>query len=584
VRATAARIEAAAGGSAEARVVLAIAPGWHINANPPSLDYMIPTTLTLAGSGGATPGAPVYPSPHRQKLSFEESELLVYDGEAVIRVPVRVGAGAAPGIQTLRGEIGYQACNDQVCLAPVSVPFTLEVNVTPASAGVTRVPPAEPPTAGSSAPPTTGFQMAPPPTGSTTASPSLLDNPIARLFEKGSFTAFLSLFLIGLALNLTPCVYPMLGVTVSVFGARRAEKPIKVFAFALLYVLGIAVMYSTLGLVAALTGGLFGGFLQSPLVLAGIGLLLIALSLSMFGLWEIQLPPALLAKLGGTGTTSAAGIFFSGLVVGVFAAPCVGPPVVALLALVGAKGDPAFGFLSFFVLAMGLGFPYLVLGTFSNLLQSLPRSGEWMVWVKKLFGLILASVGAFYVLLAVAPKQATWVMPVSLIVGGLWLGFLERGVKDKPLFRVAKRVGGALAVISGIAFIATTPSAGISFAPYAHAEVAGDLPRSRPVMLDFSADWCIPCHELERATFTDRRVIEAARDFDAYKVDLTSYNSPESEALRKQYGITGVPTIVFLDDHAREIRAARVEGFMPPEPFLRRMRLAASGTAQVSAQ
>ena len=124
VRATAARIEAPAGGSAEARVVLAIAPGWHINANPPSLDYMIPTTLTLAGSGGVTPGAPVYPTPHRQKLSFEESELLVYDGEAVIRVPVRVGAGASPGIQTLRGEIGYQACNDNVCLAPVSVPFT----------------------------------------------------------------------------------------------------------------------------------------------------------------------------------------------------------------------------------------------------------------------------------------------------------------------------------------------------------------------------------------------------------------------------------------------------------------------------
>jgi thiol:disulfide interchange protein DsbD len=102
-------------------------------------------------------------------------------------------------------------------------------------------------------------------------------------------------------------------------------------------------------------------------------------------------------------------------------------------------------------------------------------------------------------------------------------------------------------------------------------------------MLDFSADWCIPCHELERATFTDRRVIEAARDFDAYKVDLTSYNSPESEALRKQYGITGVPTIVFLDDHAREIRAARVEGFMPPEPFLRRMRLASSGDARSAA-
>src|SRR5206468_5767346 len=142
-------------------------------------------------------------------------------------------------------------------------------------------------------------------------------------------------------------------------------------------------------------------------------------------LYELQPPPWMLERVGGAGTTGAVGIFLSGLAVGVIAAPCVGPPVVALLALVGAKGDPWFGFMSFFTLAMGLGAPYLVLGTFSNLLQALPRSGEWMVWVKKVFGVILLALGAFYALLALAPSWGIWVAPAALTLGGVYLGFFE---------------------------------------------------------------------------------------------------------------------------------------------------------------
>src|SRR5204863_2129748 len=179
----------------------------------------------------------------------------------------------------------------------------------------------------------------------------------------------------------------------------------------------------------------FGGVLQSPMVQIGIGLLLAVLSLSMFGLYEFQIPPQLLSRLGGTTATSVAGTFGSGLLVGVFAAPCVGPPVVALLAVVGAKGDPWFGFLSFFVLALGLGAPYLVLGTFSNLLQTLPRSGDWMEWVKKLFGVVLLAIAAFYVLLGVAPGLVAWVVPVALVAGGGYLGFIVSRAGRRPVFR-----------------------------------------------------------------------------------------------------------------------------------------------------
>ena len=374
----------------------------------------------------------------------------------------------------------------------------------------------------------------------------------------------------------------MIGVTVSIFGARRAAPPLQVAGLALVYVLGMALMYSALGLIAAFTGGLFGGLLQSPLVLGGIGLLLVALSLSMFGLYEIQLPPALLARLGGSGTTSALGVFASGLVVGIFAAPCIGPPVVALLAVVGAKGDPWFGFWSFFVLAMGLGAPYLVLGTFSNLLQTLPRSGEWMVWVKKVFGIVLFAVGAFYLLLAAAPKLTEWVAPVALIVGGAYLGFFERSAAGRRGFTRLKRVSGGAAVVAGILLASLAPRPAIRFDAFDQAALDASLGSGALVVLDFTADWCVPCHELERITFSDARVAEALRPFHRFRVDLTRYDSPEAERWRREYEITGVPTVVFLTREGRELRAARVEGFLPPGPFLERVRLAAGGARRAS--
>lgn len=203
------------------------------------------------------------------------------------------------------------------------------------------------------------------------------DNDVARLFsEKGVLLAFIGIFVIGLALNLTPCVYPMLSVTVSLFGANEASSVWKAFGRAAVYVLGIASMYTVLGTVDAFTGSLFGGVLQSPWVLASVGALLFALAASMLGLYEIRLPAGLTTTLGAWhGAAGSFGLLLSGLVVGIFAAPCIGPPVIALLAFVGANGDPLFGSAAFLTLSLGLGLPYLILGTFSGLLNRLLRSG-----------------------------------------------------------------------------------------------------------------------------------------------------------------------------------------------------------------
>ena len=572
----AAPLEARPGESARVQLTITIEPGWHVNANPPALDYMIPTQVTIAGAPGLTMGRPVYPPAKRVKLSFEETELAVYDGETHVAVPIAIAATAAAGARTLSGQVKFQACNDQVCLAPTSIPFTALLTV--AGEAVAGGAPGDSSVAAPSdtatAPAGQGFATAPPADGGTSA-PATAEGKLEAAMRRGGFAWLLALFVGGLLLNLTPCVFPMLGVTVSVFGARRKEPLPKVLTAAAFYVLGISVTYTTLGVVAGLTGGLFGSALQSMWVNVGLGLVLVVLSLSMFGLYEMQPPAWLLQRMGGANTASVLGIFLSGLAVGIIAAPCVGPFVVAVLALIARRADVAFGLKTMFALSLGLGFPYLFLAAFSNLLQRLPRSGEWMVWVKKVFGVILISVGAFYVLIGLAPRLSGWVLPAALVLGGLYLGFLS-GAGAKPAFRRLQIALGVLAIAAGAWLIGTTPRAGLKLAPFDQAGLEAAFAAGKTVMVDFSADWCVPCHELERSTFTDGRVRSLARAFVLYQVDLTRYDSPEAERWRQRYGIHGVPTVIFLTPDGREVREARVEGFLSPELFIQRMS-AASG-------
>ena len=587
VKVAAAPVSVVAGGRAEALVTLEIAPGWHVNANPSSPDYLIPTTMTLTGAAGITSGRVTYPAGEHVRLGFDENPLSVYSSQVTLKVALVAARTAVNGVLRLTGHVRFQPCDDEVCLAPASVPFTLEVTVTGGRAS------GEAPPAGAALSDTAGVPGADTaagasgslrPDSSAPAGPgaagaqSEAGRRLLGALEKGGLWWFLALFLGGLALNLTPCVFPMLGITVSVFGARRRERPLKVLAHAIAYVLGIAVTYSVLGVVAALTGGLFGSALQNPWVNVGLGLLFVVLSLSMFGLYEMQPPAWVLERLGGTDATSLLGIFLSGLAVGIIAAPCVGPFVVAVLALLAQRGDALFGFQTMFAMSLGLGLPYLFLALFSNLIQSLPRSGDWMLWVKKVFGVLLAAIGLYYALVGLAPRLAQWVLPAAMVLGGLYLGFVDRHGSGKPGFRALKRALGTLALLASIPVVMMLRAEGIRFQPFDEAAMQAALAAGRPVMLEFSADWCIPCHELDRSTFTDRQVIDRSRDFAIFKVDLTRYDSPGSKTLRARFGVTGVPEIVFFG-RGGEVRDARVIGFIPPGPFLERMELA-SGAAR----
>lgn len=546
-----------AGSEVQFAIAMDIDEGWHLNAHNPPLDYLIGVELEMATSDRAIVSDIQYPEPLQKKFSFAEEILDVYEGTSYVVLKAKSGNNLEEGTHTLEGELTIQACSDEVCLPPntVELEFPFTVGDEDVSAN------------------TELFKELEDNRGSVSQGSA---NEIASMFsEQGSFWAFLSIFLIGLALNLTPCVYPMISVTVSLFGGTAKKDAVstgKTFSRALVYVLGIVSMYSVLGVMAAYTGDLFGSWMQSPWVLAGIGTLILLLSLSMFGLYELQPPAWMMQKLGKTQqTTGFVGHFLSGLLVGVFAAPCIGPPIIALLAFVGAQGSPLFGFFAFFVMALGLGIPYLFLGTFSGYLNKLPQSGTWMIWVKKLFGIVLVGVALFYLALAFMPAYTMWAVLSTLFIGGIYLGFFERSGNEKQTFRWVKYATGIAALIGSLLLFQNLQKEGIKWQEY-DADLIEQT--DQPVILDFYADWCIPCIELERQTYIDDQVIESTDDFLRMKVDLTRYDSERSEELREQYDIAGVPTVMFLDEDGNEIREARVIGFLGPEAFLKKVEMA----------
>jgi thiol:disulfide interchange protein DsbD len=502
-------------------------------------------------------GEPRFPEGKMEKFSFSETPLSVYSHDFTIEVPVEWSGAAAPAIS---GSIEYQACNDTQCLAPTSVAFRTGGGAaapgggSPAAAASTSL-------AGGAVPLSEARRV------QGSASTAGAGGELEALLEKrGLLLVLLTVFLGGLALNLTPCVYPVIPLTVGFFSREAGGSTSRAFGLSALYVLGMAATYSALGVAAALSGKLFGSLLQNPLVLTVIAGVLVLMALSMFGYWEIRMPSFLMNRAGAR--SGAAGAFGMGLFVGVVAAPCVGGFIVGLLAFVAARQDPGLGLLLFFVLSLGLGLPYLFLGAFSRSLSRLPRAGAWMESVKKVFGWILLAMAAYF-LRSVLPKPAgQWLLPIVLVVG--LVAILVRGYGLRWPVRV-----GVAALLGAIAlfFVPRTLS---GWQPYpmgaglaaASGTAAGT---GRAAVIDFSAEWCLPCLELEKRTFSDERVRKALEGRDLYKADLTKIGSPESVALAERYGILGVPTVIFLDASGQEQKDVRLVGFEDADAFLKRI-------------
>ncbi len=543
------------GSIVQAAAVAVVESGYHVNAHKPTLDYLIPTELKLGQAKGLTFGEVSYPNSTRLKFGFADEALDVYEKTIVMKFTVNVAPDFAAETIPIPAQLTVQACNDHVCLAPATIDLKIPITVALGNQSSNSLN-------------SEIFENTATPSG------SLGENDIERLLRvKGSLLAFIIIFLGGLSLNLTPCVYPMIPITIGFFSGQSAGKSSRVLFLAAAYVLGIAITYSSLGVAAALSGKLFGALLQNPFVILLLAAVMVALALSMFGLFELRPPAFLMRKVSGKSEPGVLGSLSMGLVVGIVAAPCIGPFTLSLLTYVGKIGNPWVGFWMFFTLSLGLGLPYVFLAAFSGALQNLPRSGVWMVWVKKVFGFVLIGM-ALYFAQPLIPEKVALVVALTLALGaGIYLGWLERSQTPGRAFYWVKKVVGAAAIAIAIFLaIPQAPARSISWQPYTPESLARAQQDGKYALLDFYADWCVPCRELDRSTFADESVIEATRSIATFKVNLTDLKSPESEMLRRKYNILGVPTVILVDPQGRERESARVVGFIPPKDFVDRLK------------
>lgn len=383
----------------------------------------------------------------------------------------------------------------------------------------------------------------------------------------------LGIFAGGMALNLTPCVYPLIPVTVSYFGGRNGQGRGKLIAHGTCYIGGLAVTNSILGVVAALTGGLMGALLQNPVILTLVAFVLIFFATSLFGVWELRLPHRL-TQAASKSYTGYFGSIFMGLTMGIVAAPCIGPFVIGLLTWVASLGSPYLGFLIFFTLSLGLGLPLFFLAMFSGHLEKLPRSGEWMLWVQKLMGWVLVGMAAYFVRPLLPKGVEIFVLATTALAAGLHLGWIDR---TRAAFRAFEWLKSSAAIVGVVlatyligSFVLQGPEVG--WHAYSDQLISEAAKNQKPVIIDFTADWCAPCRELNEVTFHDREIIKQAKQvFIMIKVDLTRKGNPTHKKLLGQYGVKGVPTVVFLDRQGKERSDLRLVDFLPADKFLIRM-------------
>jgi thiol:disulfide interchange protein DsbD len=295
----------------------------------------------------------------------------------------------------------------------------------------------------------------------------------------------------------------------------------------------------------------------------------------MFGLYEIQEPGWLLNKVAAGNTQGWLGALGMGLVFGIVAAPCVDPFSIGLLTFVAAKANPFLGFILFFTLSLGLGFPYLWLGFFSGEIGRLPKAGTWMVWVKKAFGLVLLGM-PLYFLAPLLPEGFNRIaVPAYLGMGGILLGWFFAGKAVATGFKTFQRAAGVILILGGLGLFQVWPKPVESyFKPYDPALLTLARAEGKPVLVDFSASWCIPCKELEIKTFSDPKVRDALGKWVLLKADLTQYSSGPVESLKKQFGIMGVPTLVFVGSNGMEQEDLRVVGFINAGDLLQKIQKA----------
>ncbi len=376
------------------------------------------------------------------------------------------------------------------------------------------------------------------------------------------------IFLSGMGINLTPCVYPLIPITISYFGARSTSMPGKPYIHAIIYIVGIAITNSFLAFIASITGSMLGFVLQSPFVITGISIFLVILALSLFGVWEVRIP-ASIGQILSKQFSGYKGSFFIGLLFGVFAAPCAGPFIIGLMIYVAKEADPITGFLYFLSLSLGMGIPIGILATFSGMINRLPLAGEWMIWIKKLLAWILVFMAVFVLRPIMGEFPQRLLMGIVAFACGIHLGFWDKS--DGKRFYSIKRIIGIIFILISLYIPFSYHPHKIQWITYSDSIIEQAQKEHKPVIIDFYADWCMSCVQIEKKIFHDPEIIDMSKRFVMIRMDLT-HQTPSQRALLKRFDIKGLPTILFITRKG----ILRLEGEITRKEFTRKMKQAIS--------
>ncbi len=414
------------------------------------------------------------------------------------------------------------------------------------------------------------------------AQPKAEQDRLAESLFNSKYAVF-GFFLLGLGLAFTPCVLPMLPLlSAIVIGQNQRPNMWRAFALSFVYVQGMALTYTLLGLIVAAIGLPFQVALQHPYVMIGLSIIFVLLALSMFGVFTLQLPSSLQTKLSLLSQQQKAGafggVFLMGMIAGLVASPCTSAPLSGALLYVAQSGDLFTGAITLYLLALGMGVPLILITLFGN--KILPKSGMWMETVKKLFGFVMLALPVFLIS-RILPDEWTprlWAMLGTAFF--IWFAFQMPKNGTGWLFRILFLVAAMISVKPLQAWVWGESSAQsaienklVSHVEFKQVKSEAELQQALAennkslVMLDLYADWCVACKEFEKETFSDPRVQKTFGDMLLLQVDMTK-NSEENRALMTKYKVLGLPTILFFNQDGKEIEGSRVNGFMSPVEFL----------------
>ena len=395
----------------------------------------------------------------------------------------------------------------------------------------------------------------------------------AAAANRGTAHAFLFALTAGFLTSLTPCVYPMIPITISIFGARGGSSRARSFLLATAYVAGIAVMFGALGTSFALLGKAFGTFLANPWVVVPLALFFFAMAASMFGAFDLALPAGLQERLSHVGGRGFAGAFLMGLVGGLIAAPCTGPPLAGILAYVATTRDGVLGFALLATYAAGIGVPFWAIAGFS---MQLPRSGPWMNAVKSVFGIALILAGLYYLrpivpALAALTGRSGLFLAIALGAGiaGIGVGAVHLSFSDGKAKATRKSAGILLTVAGLLASInyLLTPASKVEWLRSEPVAIAQARSTGKPLLVDFMADWCLPCQEMDVKVFGREDVAPTLAEFVLLRVDLSRENEDESlAAVKAKYQVETLPAVRIAKPDGKIL--AQINHLIPWQEFV----------------